>query len=208
MKRPVPIFAKPPRFPLFCVRRLFFVVFFISLSIKSETPLHDQDSVIFVSDGSFVFRLSQDGIYTGSQISSKRRVPGKQQYKAGPKVSAATNLPTACKNPVHKINPAMAFASLQCPQYIGSSANTLSTGILGNTQPKKHHKITGPVFTAFLAASLSKQKLQYFYYESFTLLKITIGHFSRPPPVVLNTNGTNGLEQITLIFSTTPSKIR
>lgn len=186
MKRPVTLFAKPLQFPLFCVRRLCFVVFFISLSFKSETLLHEPDSVIFIADGAFVFEKSQDGIYAEAQIPLKQRPPNKQEYKRRPKISAVANLPTACKHPVHKINPAVAFASPQSPQYIGSSGNSLSAGVLGNTfQPKKHHRITGPVFTAFLVAFLSEQKVWYFYHEPFTLLKITLGHFSRPPPVVL-----------------------
>jgi len=184
MEKSINIFAKPPQFALFCVRRLCFVMFFISLSIKSETPFHDPDSVIFVSDGSFVFNVSQDGIYTQAQIPLKQRAPNKQEYKKRRKVSVKTNLPTACNNTVHKINAVMACASPQSPQYIGRSGNTLSTAVLGNTfQPKKQLKIAGPVFMAFLIVSLSKQKLQYFYEEPFTLLKMTMSHFSRPPPL-------------------------
>lgn len=168
-----------PLFQSFGTRMLNFTISFISLLFSSKAPFYDPDSIIFISEGSYLYSESENGIYC---LPGKQYISEKQEYKSRRKAFFTSNLSSAGQDTDYKTAP-LFFILPQSSHYIGNAENSLSTAVLGNSFPfKKHHQITGPIFRSFLKNFTLKKKLQDVNKESINLLKITVSHFSRPPP--------------------------
>lgn len=168
----------------FCGRMLCLMLFFKVVFVHSETPFYLGDSIIFIAEGAYLFKESQVDIYSEVHVQEKQYAPEKQKNTSRYKVFIKPSLSSERKCTEDKIE-AASFTLPQSSLYIRDIKNSLSAAALGNSsQPKKHYKITDPIFRAFLKKSISEQKLQVVNEESLNLSKITLTHYSRPPPKI------------------------
>lgn len=176
-----------PQFPLFLrfnARMLCSVALFTYLFLTAETPFYHSDSVIFISEGSYLFKESESGIYIPFGLSEKESILQKHEDKLKRKALFKKSSSYARKNAENKIE-SLCFTLPKSSHNIGNPENSLSPAVLGNfSQPKNCHKITGSIFRTFLKTPILKRKLKRLNKEFINLLKITVSHFGRPPPPV------------------------
>ncbi len=156
-----------PQFPIFLrfsVRMLFCQVFLIFSSLSSHTPFCLSDSVIFVSEGSFLYPESP--IYSSSQTLKKDSF--KKWSKTVVKTSASRSstlksISSPVENTCYKSSPTSKHS-------VGLFFNSSSMAVIGTSSPVKLQQKA--ILFSFILLSVRRDKEKH----------ITINHFGRPPP--------------------------
>ncbi|WP_312903177.1 hypothetical protein [Chryseobacterium taichungense] len=170
----------------FCVRMLCCQIFFIVVFISSQTPFSLSDSTIFIAQDSYLYVESPTDIYATTSLSGKDQVSRKIKNTTQLKAFFKLKSPSFRNNYVKK-SKEICFTIPKNSHYLGNSNISLSTAVLGNPSPvKQHQKMMGSALKVFLNINLSEKKLLYITISHFNSSKITINHFSRPPPYLLS----------------------
>ncbi|WP_177175269.1 hypothetical protein [Chryseobacterium taichungense] len=152
--------------------------------ISSQTPFSYSDSILFISENSYLYIESPVEIYVAKSLSRKSQTSSKQLSANKRKVFFELKSTSVSKKDINQINQAC-FTIPKSSHYIGNTNNPLLTAVLGNSSPvKQHHKMMDSALRVFLVVNHAKKKLLYLLINDFHILKITTNHFSRPPPVV------------------------
>jgi len=170
-----------PHFLRFSVRMLCLQVFFIVVFISSQTPFSYSDSTLFISEDSYLYVESPVDIPTESALSGKNNTV--KQVNTSQRKAFFKLYSSISENYINRSNQ-ICFTVPKSSHHVGNSTNPLSTAVLGNPSPvKQHHKMAGSDFWALPQVIVSEKKFLYHVINHFNLLKITINHFSRSPPI-------------------------
>ncbi|WP_449387901.1 hypothetical protein [Chryseobacterium lineare] len=148
-------------------------------SLLSARTFVPSDSVVFVSEGSYLY--AESPVYISGQ--NLRKGSFKKWPKTNIKRSSSrsydqksTSSPT--DNLCYKISPTGKHS-------LGLFSNSSSMAVIGNSSPAKlQHKTIPSSFFLFLSARRDQEKRIRFISHSFQMIRITINHFGRPPPVL------------------------
>jgi hypothetical protein len=158
---------------------LCFLVVLVSSLLSAQTFV-PSDSVVFVSEDSYLY--AESPIYISSQNLRKasfKKWSGVLIKTSCSKVSHKKSTNTPTDNLCYKISPTVKHT------FFGLFSNSSSIAVIGTSSPiKLQHKTIPSSFFLFLSARRDQEKDICITSLPFQIIRITINHFGRPPPVL------------------------
>ncbi|SEM99794.1 hypothetical protein SAMN05421856_1111 [Chryseobacterium taichungense] len=194
MKKLFMIIPEVPLFLRFCARMICVQVFFMTVSISSQTPFSDSDSIIYIADDAYLYADRETiAIITDSEEEkfSNSTQPTYHQSKVLPSSKAAAA--TACAS--GKREQSFRFIAPVNSQQFSSTGSFSSQAVMGVPSSRKLlYPMMNPVFPQPRGITLDKKKPLCIAFYPFKINQMIANQFGRPPPILaflLNTNYLN-----------------
>jgi hypothetical protein len=157
---------------------LCFLMVLVSSFLSAQTFLQS-DSVVFVSKDSYLY--AESPVYISSQNLRKasfKKWSGVLIKTSCSKVSHKKSIRSPTENTCYKISPTGKHT-------FKLFSNSSSMAVIGSSSPVKLQQKTIPSsFFLFVSTRRDQEKDIHFTSLPFQIIRITINHFGRPPPVI------------------------